>query len=71
MDLALFVPIADVGKDLGLGEGPDALLDEAVLVGEGEVDHGRRVPLTVLDGAVIVPRPPRGPSPVGAAHILG
>ena len=39
VDLALLVPLADVRQDLRLGEGPDALLDEAVLVGEGEVDH--------------------------------
>ena len=39
MDLALLVPLADVRQDLGLGEGADALLDEAVLVGQGEVDH--------------------------------
>ena len=50
MDLAVLVPLADVGHDLGLGEVADALLDEAVLVGQGEVDHGRQVPLTVLDG---------------------
>jgi hypothetical protein len=40
MDLALLVPLADVREDLGLCKGPDALLDEAVLVGEREVDHG-------------------------------
>ena len=39
VDLALLVPIADVRQDLGLGEGPHALLDEPVLVGQGEVDH--------------------------------
>ena len=41
VDLALLVPLADVGQDLGLGEGADALADEPVLVGEGEVDHAR------------------------------
>ena len=41
MDLALLVPLADVRQDLGLGEGADAVADELVLVGEGEVDHGR------------------------------
>ena len=39
MDLALLVPLADVGQDLGLGEGAHALLHEPVLVGQGEVDH--------------------------------
>ena len=40
VDLALLVPLADVRQDLGLGEGAHALLHEAVLVGQGEVDHG-------------------------------
>jgi hypothetical protein len=39
VDLALLVPLADMREDLGLREGADALLDEPVLVGEGEVDH--------------------------------
>ena len=39
MDLALFVPLADVGQDLGLGEGTGGGLDELVLVGQGEIDH--------------------------------
>ena len=40
VDLALLVPLADVRQDLGLDELADGLLDEAVLVGEAEVDHG-------------------------------
>ena len=39
MDLFLRVPVADERDDLGLGEGPHALLDQPVLVGQGEVDH--------------------------------
>ena len=34
------VPLADVGQDLGFGEGPGSPLDQPVLVGEREVDHG-------------------------------
>jgi len=41
MDLALLVPLADVGQDLGLGKCSGGLLDEAVLVAELEVDHER------------------------------
>ena len=55
MDFALLVPLADVGQDLGLGEGADALLDEAVLVGEGEVDHGRSGSSWWRGRAAIVP----------------
>ena len=40
-NLAVLVPVADVGQDLRLGERPGGLLDEPVLVGQGEVDHGR------------------------------
>ena len=40
-EAAVLVPAADVGQDLGLGERPGRLLDEPVLVGQGEVDHGR------------------------------
>ena len=40
VDLALLVPLADVGQDLGLGERAGGLLDEPVLVRQGEVDHG-------------------------------
>ena len=40
MDLALLVPLADVGQDLGLGEGAGGVADEPVLLGQGEVDHG-------------------------------
>ena len=36
---AVLVPLADVRQDFGIGERPDGLLDEAVLVGEAEVDH--------------------------------
>ena len=39
VDLALLVPLADVGLDLGLGELADRLLDEPVLVGRAKVDH--------------------------------
>ena len=39
VDLALRVPVADERHDLGLGEGPHALLDQPILVGQGEVDH--------------------------------
>jgi len=38
--LVTLVPLADVGQDLRLGEGADGLLDERVLGGQGEVDHG-------------------------------
>ena len=41
MDLALLVPLADVRQDLRLGEVPDGLPDELVLVGQREVDHHR------------------------------
>ena len=40
VDLALGIPFADVRVDLGLGELADGLLDEAVLVGRTEIDHG-------------------------------
>jgi hypothetical protein len=36
---AVLVPAPDVGEDLRLGERANGLLDEAVLVGEREVDH--------------------------------
>src|SRR4029079_11203330 len=36
---AVLVPLPDAGQDLSLGERPDRLLDQAVLVGEAEVDH--------------------------------
>ena len=39
MDLALLVPLADVGQDLGLGERADRLLHEPVLVAQREIDH--------------------------------
>ena len=39
VDLALLVPVPDERHDLRLREGPHALLDEPVLVGQGEVDH--------------------------------
>ena len=38
-EATVLVPVADVRQDLGLGEGSGALLDEAVLVGQAEVDH--------------------------------
>jgi hypothetical protein len=40
MDLALLVPLADVRQDLGFGERAGGRLDELVLVGQGEIDHG-------------------------------
>ena len=40
-EAALLVPAPDVRPDLGVGEVPDGRLDEAVLVGEREVDHAR------------------------------
>ena len=43
VDLALLVPLADVGQDLGLGEGAGRVADEPVLLGQGEVDHGGRI----------------------------
>ena len=43
MDLALLVPLADVRQDLRLGEARTLSLHEAVLVGQGEVDHRRIV----------------------------
>ena len=39
VDFALLVPLADVRQDLGLGERPGRLLDEPVLVREGEIHH--------------------------------
>ena len=62
VDLALLVPLADVRQDLRLGEGARALLDQAVLVGQAEVDHRRdassrpRRPSGTRDGDA--PRPP-------------
>jgi len=44
MRLAPLVPLADVGQDLGLHELADGLADEAVLLGEAEVDHGIGAP---------------------------
>ena len=53
VDLALLVPFADERQDLRLDERARALLDEPVLVGEGEVDH---------DG-MLRGRPRRRPTP--------
>ena len=44
MDLALLVPLPDVGQDLGLDEGAGGLLDEALFIGQREVHHDWAVP---------------------------
>ena len=63
MDLVLRVPLADVGLDLGLGEVAHGLLDEPVLVGQGEVDHT----LNRIRAAVRPGRPGRSLGGVGAS----
>ncbi len=40
-EAAFLVPAPDVRQDLRLREGAGALLDEAVLIREGEIDHPR------------------------------
>jgi hypothetical protein len=61
VDLAALVPFADVGQDLGLGEGAGGVTDQPVLVAQAEVDHR-----PMLAGAIghAVPRTRRSRAPV-------
>ena len=59
--LAPLVPLADVRQDLGLDERAGALAHEALLVGQGEVDHGGWRASGVRDACRILP-PRVGPA---------